>query len=138
MAQPVIVDTNILFSALLRRSTLFAEVLLGSEHEFFVCESVLVELFRRKEKIVRLSKLSEEDVVQLYSILLRRLIVYKEALIPREHWQAAYQLCKETDETDSPHVALTLAVNGLLWSGDKRLKEGLQRQGFQSFFVSQR
>jgi predicted nucleic acid-binding protein len=110
-------------------------VLLGSEYDFFVCESVLVELFRRKEKIVRLSKLSEEDVVQVYLVLLRRLTVYKEALVAKEHWRAASELCKGVDETDTPHVALTLALNGLLWSGDKRLREGLEQQGFHDFFT---
>jgi predicted nucleic acid-binding protein len=32
--QRVVVDTNILFSALLRREGRFADVLLGSEHPF--------------------------------------------------------------------------------------------------------
>lgn len=135
MTRPVVVDTNIIFSALLRRSTHFAEVLLGSGREFLISESVLVELFRRRDKIVRLSKLSEEDVVQLYSILLRRLAVHRESLIPLDRWREAHQLCKGVDETDTPHVALTLTVNGLLWSGDKLLKEELSRQGFHNFFV---
>ncbi|MGM0706537.1 MAG: PIN domain-containing protein [Bacteroidota bacterium] len=38
------------------------------------------------------------------------------------------------DETDAPHVAITIEVNGLLWTGDKRLKSGLQSQGFDRFF----
>ncbi len=56
---PIVVDTNILFSALLRRGTPFAEVLLQSGYSFCVCESVLVELFRRKERILRATQLSE-------------------------------------------------------------------------------
>jgi predicted nucleic acid-binding protein len=54
-AQRVVVDTNILFSALLRSRTRFADVLLRSEHAFYVCESVLVELFKHKEKILAAS-----------------------------------------------------------------------------------
>ncbi|MEW6379762.1 MAG: PIN domain-containing protein [bacterium] len=57
---PVVVDTNILFSALLRTGSSMAEVLLKHEQPFFICETVLVELFKLKEKIVRLSQLSEE------------------------------------------------------------------------------
>jgi predicted nucleic acid-binding protein len=134
---PVVVDTNILFSALLRQGTRFAELLLGSEFEFFVCESVLVELFRRKDKLVRASKLSEEEVVQFYSILLRQVTLYKEALIPDVNWQAAYALCRTVDASDTPHVALALAVDGVLWTGDKRLREHLEQQGFHRFFAPQ-
>ncbi len=46
---PVIVDTNILFSALLSNRSQFADILLTSENKFFVCELVLVELFKHKE-----------------------------------------------------------------------------------------
>ncbi len=128
------VDTNVIFSALLRSSTRFAELLLGFDYEFFVCESVLVELFRRKDKIVRLSRLSEEDVVQLYSVLLRRLTLYKEGPIPQVHWRTAYGLCRAVDPTDTPHVALALTLDGQLWSGDKRLRQGLEQKGFRKFF----
>ncbi|WP_413176102.1 PIN domain-containing protein [Anabaena azotica] len=38
------------------------------------------------------------------------------------------------DESDTPHVALTLELEGLLWTGDKKLKEGLIRKGFDKFF----
>ena len=69
----VVVDTNVIFSALLRRESRFAETLLRGEHRFHVCESVLVELFKHKEKILRLSRLADEDLVRFYHVLLRHL-----------------------------------------------------------------
>ncbi len=133
-ASIVVVDTNILFSALLSSQSKFTEILLTSEHQFYVCELVLVELFKHKEKIVRLSRLSEDDVVRVYHILLRRLTLYKEDLIAPEHRAVAYALCRSIDATDTPHVALTLELGGLLWTGDNILKEGLKHQGFDKFF----
>ncbi len=133
-SNPVIVDTNILFSALLNSQSSFAETLLNSKHEFYVCEQILVEMFRHKDKIVKLSKLSENDVVHLYYVLLKRLNLFKEDLISQEHRQNAYELCRGVDETDTPHVALTLELDGLLWTGDKALKEGLKLKGFSRFF----
>jgi predicted nucleic acid-binding protein len=64
--QTVIVDTNILFSALVSSSSRFADAILESERRFFVCEQTLVELFKRKEKIVKASHLSEDEIVRLY------------------------------------------------------------------------
>jgi predicted nucleic acid-binding protein len=104
----VVVDTNILFSALLRSQSTFVDILFTSGHQFYVCELVMVELFKHKEKIVRLSKLSEEDIVRVYHILLRRLTLYKEDLIAPEHRAAAYVLCHSIDASDTPQVALTL------------------------------
>jgi predicted nucleic acid-binding protein len=130
----VVVDTNILFSALLRKPSRFSEILLQSEHQFYVCESVLIELFRHKERILRLSRLEEDDVVQFYHILLRRLHVYKEDLIAPEHWRRAHTLCRTIDETDTPHVALALELDALLWTGDKSLRDGLPERGFSRFF----
>ena len=130
----VIVDTNILFSALLSSQSRFADVLLRSGHRFYVCEQVLVELFKHKEKLVKASQLSEDEIARLYHILLRRITIYKEDLIAPEHRAAAYALCSDIDVTDTPHVALTLELNGLLWTGDKTLKDGLKRKGFTHFF----
>ena len=132
--RPVIVDTNILFSALLTNRSKFVETLLATEHDFFVCEMVLVELFKHKEKIVKLSGLSEDEIIQLYQIYLKKIHLYKEELISLENRQQAYQLCYDIDKNDSAHVALTLELNGLLWTGDKILKEGLIRKGFNQFF----
>lgn len=131
---PVAVDTNILFSALLKGESRIAEVLLRSEHPFYVCESVLVELFKHKEKILRLSRLEEDDLTRFYHVLLRRLHIHKEGLIAPEHWRTARELCRGVDESDTPHVALTLELQGRLWTGDRHLREGLAARGFDQFF----
>jgi predicted nucleic acid-binding protein len=130
----VVVDTDVVFSALLREQTRFGELLMRPEPRLYVCESVLVELFRHKEKIVRLTRLREDDLARFYHVLLRHLNLYKEDLVAPEHWRAARDLCRGVDETDTPHVALALQLNALLWTGDKRLREGLAARGFDRFF----
>jgi predicted nucleic acid-binding protein len=134
----VIVDTNVIFSALLGGGGRFAEALLQSGHAFHVGESVLVELFRHKEKILRLSRLEDEDLARFYHVLLRRLTLFKEDLIAPAHWHAARELCSGVDESDTPHIALTLELDGLLRTGDKRLREGLVSKGFDRFFTPER
>jgi predicted nucleic acid-binding protein len=134
LAQPVVVDTNILFSALLRKKSRFAEVLLTSGHRFYVNELVLTEIFKKKEKIVRLSHLSDEEVIELFYRLTRVLEFFKEDLVTPANRRSAYDLCKGIDEKDAPHVAITLELGGLLWTGDGTLKRGLRARGFSSFF----
>jgi predicted nucleic acid-binding protein len=133
--QAVVVDTNVLFSALLNTESRFAAILLRSEHSFYVCEGVLAELFRHKEKILRLSQLDDDDLTLFYHILLRRLHLHKEDLIAPEHWRHAITLCRDLDASDAPHVALALELHGLLWTGDKRLRDGLSERGFSRFYV---
>lgn len=99
-----------------------------------MCEQVLVELFKHKERIIRASQLKEDDIMWLYHSFLKQIVMYKEGLIAPEHRIAAYRLCCDIDESDTPHVALTLHLQGLLWTGDKKLKEGLRQKGFQYFF----
>jgi predicted nucleic acid-binding protein len=130
---PVVVDTNIIFSALLSSQSRFTEVLLRVDDQFYANELTMVELFKHKEKIVRLSRLSEDEIIRLYYLLLRRISLYKEDLISPENRRAAYALCGDIDETDTPHLALTLELDGLLWTGDSTLKKRLKQKGFDRF-----
>lgn len=130
----IVVDTNILFSALLREPSNFTDILLHSDYELYVCEFVVIELFKRKDRLTRLSQLSEDEILHLLYTLLKRLNIFKEDLIRPEHRKRAFELCQDIDESDTPHVALALELDGLLWSGDKKLKAGLAQKGFHSFF----
>ena len=130
----VIVDTNIIFSALLSSRSRFSEILLNAGDQFYANELAVIELFKHKEKIVRFSRLSEDEIIQLYYLLLRRINLFKEDLISPESRRAAYTLCRDIDETDTPHIALTLELNGLLWTGDNTLKAKLRLKGFERFF----
>jgi len=133
-AKPVVVDTNILMSSLLKHTSEFLETLRSTEHQFYICELPIIELFKHKEKIIKYSELSEDEITKVYYFLLKKLNIFKEDLIERSNWKKAYELCKDVDETDTPFVALTLEVDGLLYSGDQRLKKHLKAKGFDAFF----
>jgi predicted nucleic acid-binding protein len=130
---PVVVDTNILFSALLRPDHQFLKALAGGRR-FYVSESTLAEIFGHKEKILSATRLGEAGLARAYYLLLTLLELYKEMRIPASCWEQAEELCRDVDPQDKPHVALTLALDGLLWTGDKALKTGLKAKGFDRFF----
>jgi predicted nucleic acid-binding protein len=66
---------------------------------------------------------------------LRKLNLFKEDLIAESHWTKARELCADIDPDDERFVALTLALQGVLWTGDKRLRRGLEAKGFDQFFT---
>ena len=45
----------------------------------------------------------------------------------------AFRLCHETDEKDTPYVALTPHLDGRLWTDDRVLKTALKNKGFDRF-----
>ena len=56
-----------------------------------------------------------------------------EANIPLGTWVEGYRLCRGIDEKDTAYVALTLHLDGRLWTSDEQLKTGLRARGFDRF-----
>ncbi|MFQ6044304.1 MAG: PIN domain-containing protein [Candidatus Poribacteria bacterium] len=52
----VIVDSNIIFSALLSKDNTSRMVLFSPNFEFFSCNFLMVEIFEHKERIVKISQ----------------------------------------------------------------------------------
>jgi predicted nucleic acid-binding protein len=94
----------------------------------------MVELFKHKEKLLRLSTLSEDELLEVFYKLLKRINIYDEDEISPLNWKAAIDLCSNIDEKDSVFIALTLQLQGVLWTGDKKLVNGLRAKGFNLFF----
>ncbi len=132
----VIVDTNIVFSALLSGDNTFRnELIFNEEAEFYTCRFLIVEIFKHKEKLRQVSKLPEEELLEVFHEILKNIELYNEDLISEENWKEAYELCKDVDLKDISFVALTLEIEGRLWSGDETLKDHLRIKGFDRFFT---
>lgn len=131
----IVVDSNILFSLLLRGGTaLRKRFLTGGPPTFHCPRFVFVELFQHKERIARATDLSEEDLLECLSELLARVHFVEEGGIPIGTWMEARRLCRDVDSKDAPFIALTLHLDGRLWTGDNELKAGLGARGFDRFF----
>ena len=131
----VVVDTNILFSILLWKSKKLRDVLFSEpEITFYCCRFAIVELFKYKEKLLKYTELEEEEFLEVFYSVLKRLKFYDEHTMTVESTKMAYDLCKDIDEKDTPFVALTLELKGQLWTSDNSLKDSLRENGFDSFF----
>ena len=81
-----------------------------------------------------MSKASPQETYELLTDLLRHIEFINEQIISTADMIAAYRLCHDIDEKDTPFVALTMALSGKLWTRDQELKQGLERKGFTQFY----
>jgi predicted nucleic acid-binding protein len=103
-----------------------------NEHEKLSCYMLYVELFDKKEKIVRYSKIPESELLELLYLVLKKIQFINEYQISQVSWNKALELTEGIDVKDVSFVALTIESNGILWTGDKKLHTGLKAKGFTS------
>ena len=130
----VIVDSNIVYSALLKSPNRFCDTILLSGDEFYTPKFMFVEIFKYKERIVRQSHLSEEEVLEMLYRLILQLRFFDEALISTRNFVRAFQLVKDTDRKDLVFVALAFEVEAKLRTSDLKLKKGVSSAGFDDFY----
>jgi predicted nucleic acid-binding protein len=133
----VIVDTNVLFSALVSSHSRLREILLMESDVAFCCPRfVFSELFKHKERILAATDLSEDELLDALNSLFAHIQFVDESAIPIGDWLEARRLCSSIDEKDTPFVALAIHLNARLWTEDDELKKGLRAKGFDLFFES--
>jgi predicted nucleic acid-binding protein len=134
-AASVIVDANIAFKSLCTgRGDLRRRLAPDSNLKFYCPRYLFVELFKHKERLARATSLTEADLLEGLYALVSQLEFVNEVNVPMGTWVEAYRLSKGIDEKDTPYLALTLHMDGRLWTEDRELKTTLQAKGFNRFF----
>jgi predicted nucleic acid-binding protein len=101
---------------------------------FLRAQFLMVEIFKHKERILQKSKATEDEVYEILYRTLHKITFINEETISLENFIEAYKLCGNIDEKDTPFIALTLEIEGELWTNDVVLKRGLIKKGFDYFF----
>jgi len=135
----VVVDTNIAFSAILNTSSLIGDLLFNSENQFsfYSPEFVEVELSKHSSKLQKTTSMNDEQLRVAVRQVFNNIYLISDEVISPDHWKAAYQLTSSIDEKDTPFIALTLSMNAVLWTGDKKLIAGLRKKGFNDILNTQ-
>ena len=128
----IVVDSNIIFSMLLKNNSLFN--VLENGEKFIIPKFLFVEIFKYKEKISKYSKLDEEEIFEVLYEILKNVTIVDDELISNESYKIAYDLVKDIDEKDIVFVALCIEFDALLWTGDKKLIKGLKAKKFLNFY----
>jgi len=73
----IVIDTNILISALMSAEGVTGTFLLKdlSQFEKYSCYYLYVEIFDKKEKIIKYSGLNEKDLLELLYLTLKKIIL---------------------------------------------------------------
>lgn len=132
--KPIIVDTNIIFSALVNKNSKISSFLLSPTHPLVMPKYGFVELFKHKEKISKVSRHTSDEILEMLYELIRRIDFFDENSISVDALQQSWSLVKDVDPKDMLFVALTIEMNGLFWTGDVKLRSALISKGFNSFF----
>ena len=134
----IIVDTNIVFSAILNSNSRIGKILLNSkEHfQFFTCNYLKVEIQRHRNKLLKITKLKEEELTELVELITQKITFIDERLIPQDILLKTEVQLKAIDPNDTVFVALTKHLEGKLWTGDMQLYKGLKAKRFKDIIFT--
>lgn len=134
----IIVDTNIIFSAILNSKSRTGKILLNSNQhfQFFSCNYLRIEIQRHKKKLLKLTGLTETDLAELEGILLHKITFIDERLIPSDLLTDTEAQLKAIDPNDTVFVALAKHLEGKLWTGDMNLYNGLKTKRFKDIILT--
>ncbi len=135
----IVVDTNIAFSAILNTNSKIARILLHPKNRFnfYSTDQLSREIDEHKEKIQKISNYSEDQLNRIITLITNKIRFINLRLIPKESYEHAESLTQDIDIDDTEFVALTEHIKGKLWSGDKELKKGLTKKGWNKFISTE-
>jgi predicted nucleic acid-binding protein len=134
----IVVDTNIVFSAILNSDSNIGDLLLNSGKyiNFYTADYLHFEIRNHYEKLSKISKLSVSTIAENEYIITKGINFISEEQIPESTWISAFNLVKNVDLDDIAFVALSKHLRCKLWTGDGFLIRGLKKNGFSNIITT--
>lgn len=134
----IIVDTNIIFSAILNSNSRIGKILLNSKvhFQFFTCNYLKVEIQRHRNNLLKITNLKEHEIIELEELVTQKITFIDERLIPQNILAKTEIQLKDIDPNDVVFVAMTKHLEGKLWTGDMQLYKGLKAKRFKDIILT--
>lgn len=135
----VIIDTNIVFSAILNSQSRIGNIILKSDAKikFYSSKYLQFEIQKHFNKIKNITNLPDSELIEIIEALYSKIHFISEEIIPKEIITLSENLTEDIDFDDVIFIALALHLNCKLWTGDKELIKGLISKGFKKFISTQ-
>ncbi|MFY8161819.1 MAG: PIN domain-containing protein [Candidatus Kapaibacteriota bacterium] len=134
----VVVDTNIVFSAILNPQSNIGQILLNKDNklQFYSVNYLLIELNNHKLKLSNLAKIDLNLIEKYIDFFTSKITFIDENEIPELIVIDSFELVKEIDPNDSLFVALAKFKDAKIWSGDKKLINGLLSKNYNNYITT--
>lgn len=118
----IIIDSNILFSALIKDS-ITRRIILEYDDHFLFPSYIFIEMKRHKKELLKKSKMKEKEFEKLLEIILKKVVIVPSEVL-KPYSNEAADIVREIDPDDVLFVACGIAYhNSVIWSDDKALKK---------------
>ena len=117
----IIIDSNILFAALIRDS-IVRKIIFEYDGYFLFPSFIFEELEKYKPILFKKSNMQMHEFNKILELILTKVIIIpNEVILPYK--EKAHRIIKDIDVNDIIFIACVLAYpNSVLWSDDKKLK----------------
>jgi predicted nucleic acid-binding protein len=120
----VVVDANIVISALIKRSYTL-ELMFNDNLRLFSPEFLIEEILEHRDEILLKSGLEENDFDKYIEVLLRIIhLIDTSRLLP--YINDARRIC--SDEDDLHYVAVSIYLNIPIWTNDKGIPNSINSE----------
>lgn len=128
----IVVDSNIVFSAILNSKSRIGQLIInGSQFfDFYTVGLLKNEIIEHTDKILKLTGFTQAELNETFHLITNRIIFVDDILLTEKDIDKAIDLVCDIDLNDAMFVALNNHLLANLWTGDKRLINGLKKKGY--------
>ena len=130
----IVLDVNVILSALIRDSTI-RKIILNSQFDLYFPEPSLHKIRKYKSYILEKSGLSEEEYDKIMATLFKYIqLVTTEEI--EKNWDEAKKIMEHIDKEDVVFIATALSIeNSVIWSDDRHFEKQDRVKIFKSKYI---
>jgi predicted nucleic acid-binding protein len=134
----VVVDTNIVISAIISDKGKIGELLLFKPENlrFFSPKYLPDELDKHHKKVKAITDFSDTEYDQVRKLVRNGIEFFDIFEIENKNLEKGYKMASDIDPKGAIFLALCLEKNSGLWKGDKKLIKGLERIGYDNILTT--